>query len=176
MSRDEARDDGAFDGRGRTLPGELVPAELSVNGVRFVFGSSERGERNAMSCGGQSLALPAGKGRRLYALAAAAGGPRRIRLRLGEASCEWLVEDWLGYVGGFDLPRREADVAWVGTHHHTRRRDEPYLFCYLYQQRFELPDEAAELVLPRVRGVRILALTVAENATDDTRAAGVAYH
>ncbi len=47
---------------------------------------------------------------------------------------------------------------------------------YLYQYRAELPDEAESLELPRQRGVRILALTVAENPNDDLSASGVAYH
>jgi alpha-mannosidase len=176
ISHDDDRRDGAFDRRGRTLPGELLPGELVVHGVRYALGSSRRGERNALSCRGQRLTLPAGRGRRLFALAAASGGPRRVLLRLGEASCEWAIDEWLGLYGGFDRPPRAGDVAWVGTHHHTRRGDEAYGLCYLYQYRAELPDEAAALELPRQRGVRILALTVAENAGDDLRAGGLAYH
>jgi alpha-mannosidase len=176
MSRDDDRRDGAFDRRGRTLPGELVPAELVVHGLRFVFGSSERGARNALSCREQAIALPAGRGRRLYALAAAAGGRRRMLLRLGEGACEWWIEEWLGGVRAFDGAPRAGDVAWIGTHHHTRRGDEPYGLCCLFLQRAELPDEVTELRLPRQRGVRILAMTVAENPNDDLAASGVPYH
>jgi alpha-mannosidase len=176
VSRDENRRDGAFDRRGRTLPGELLPGELVVHGVLFVFGSSQPGERNALRCRGQVLALPPGKGRRLYALAAAAGRSRRLALELGADRVEWEIEDWLGFYGDAGGPRRSGDVAWVGTHHHSRWGDEAYAFCYLYQHRAEIGDGVTELRLPRLRGVRLMALTVAENPNDELRGAGVAYH
>ncbi len=179
VSRDERRRDGAFDRRGRTLPGELLPGELVVHGVRFVLGSSQPGDRNALRFRGQVLALPPGQGRRLYALAAAAGQSRRVTLELGTARVDWEVEDWLGFYGDAGGPRRCGDVAWVGTHHHTRWGDEAYAFCYLYQYRCEIADQVAELRLPSVRGargVRIMALTLTENPNPELQPAGVAYH
>src|SRR5207249_2999352 len=74
ISLDEDRADGDFDGSGHTYPGELLPAEVEAEGIRFEIGSKAAGARNALACRGQTIDLPPGDYNRLYLLAAARAG------------------------------------------------------------------------------------------------------
>src|SRR5207244_1668966 len=70
ISTDANRSDGNFDGKGQTLAGELLPPELSLNGVQFKFGSSAPGALNVLVPRGETVALPQGPYNRVYILAA----------------------------------------------------------------------------------------------------------
>jgi hypothetical protein len=74
ISRDSDRADGNFDGAGLTMAGEQWPAELAIDGVTFKLGSSERGARNMLVPGGETLPLSGAKTSRFYVLEAAVGG------------------------------------------------------------------------------------------------------
>jgi len=90
---------GRFDAAGRSLPAEMLPAEIPFGGIRFVLGSPKT--FNAVTPRGQTIALPAGTFTRLYVLAAA-DGDQRATLRIGESPVELTVQDWSGYVGQWD--------------------------------------------------------------------------
>ena len=74
MSTDGLRADGDFDGKKHTLPAELFPKQLDVDGVPFAFGPPQPGAKNILVPSGQTIALPAGKFTRVYVLADAIGG------------------------------------------------------------------------------------------------------
>ena len=74
VTTDKDRGDGDFDGRKRTIAAELLPAQLTIDGVRFEFGSSAPGAKNVLVPKGDRLPLPAGSFNRVYILAAAVGG------------------------------------------------------------------------------------------------------
>jgi alpha-mannosidase len=74
VSPDTDRRDGDFNGRGKTIPAELFPEMLTVDGVSFRFGPVRPGARNILAADGQRLALPAGGGARIHILASALGG------------------------------------------------------------------------------------------------------
>jgi alpha-mannosidase len=190
VSADADRGDGDFDGHGRTYPAELWPSELEFGGVRFRLGPTAPGERNVLCCRGQRLALAPAPGERLYLLAAGLEA-LRARLVLGGVAHELAVSPWRGFIGQWHRPRwswgrlgvagslppflRRDPVAWVGSHTHSRRGDEPYVFCYLYLYRLPAPPGAGELVLPDEPRLRLFAATLAENPNDDTMPAGVLY-
>lgn len=97
---------GGFDGAGRSLPGEMLPGEISYAGVRFKLAPG--GAPNALAARGQTLKLPAGNFKRLYVLAASAGGDRRATFRVGERAFDLNVQDWGGFVGQWDARQWRA--------------------------------------------------------------------
>jgi alpha-mannosidase len=118
VSTDADRTDGDFDGKKQTLSAELLPTELSLNGVRFRFGSTAVGAPNVLVPKGQQLSVPRGPYNRLYLLAAAVGGDESITLQLGANEYrKIIIREWQGPVGQWDSrlkePRqlREVDVA-----------------------------------------------------------------
>lgn len=90
-----------FDGAGRSLPAEMLPAELSYAGVRFRLAAGGDGKPNALVARGQMITIPNGY-RRLYILAASAEGDRRATFRVGERPVELTIQDWGGFVGQWD--------------------------------------------------------------------------
>lgn len=190
ISLDGAWDDGDFDGRGHSLPGELLPATITSEGIRFELGSSAPGRRNAIVCRGQTIDLSRRDHDRLYILAASAGGDARGVFGLGGRSADLLVQNFTGYVGqsqslvvdGRIVPAARLEepfikndtIAWIGTHRHDARAgNEPYVFCYLFKYAIDLPRSGAplRLTLPRNESIRVLAITLARNPNDDTRPA-----
>jgi alpha-mannosidase len=107
VTTDKDRGDGDFDGRKRTLAAELLPKELTIDGVRFVFGSGTTGAKNVLVPNGERLALPDGTFNRAYVIAASVGGdvpvdigvsgPVPVGARKGDRPL--LVREWQGPVG-----------------------------------------------------------------------------
>lgn len=96
---DGAQSSGGFDATGAALPAQMLPAEISYQGVRFELAPSAG--RNALSSRGQSLALPVCDCNHLYILAAAEGD-QLAEFRVGEHSVHLLIQDWSGFVGQWD--------------------------------------------------------------------------
>ncbi|PYS74684.1 MAG: alpha-mannosidase [Acidobacteria bacterium] len=113
ISTDARPSDGDLDGKGQTLAAELLPPGLTIDGVRFKFGSSAPGALNVLVPMGQTLALPQGSYNRVYVLAAAVGGD--VTTTIGGQALT--IREWQGPVGQWDSrlkePRqlREVSVA-----------------------------------------------------------------
>ncbi len=177
-----------FDGAGRSLPGELLPAAIDCGGVELRLAAPAPGAPSCLACRGQSLALPAAGPGRLVLVATAVGGAARASFGIGDAEAELTVADWgepLGrWVRRRDLrglpwgraepPRvRREKIAWLGTHRHDRRvRDEPYAFCYLFRYELEVPAGAAALRLPDEPRIRFFAMTLVGDGFGAARSAG----
>jgi alpha-mannosidase len=193
ISMDNDRSDGDFDGAGRTLPGELLPAMLESEGVTFRLGSGKPGVRNALSCRGQTIKLPRDGSNRLYLLAAAVGGDTKGVFTVDGRHFEVSVQDFTGFVGQWDsriingelmngefqlapaFIKRDR-IAWVGTHRHSKSDgNEAYVFCYLYRYGIEIPPNARTLTLPNNERIHVFALTAARNFNDETRPAYLLY-
>jgi alpha-mannosidase len=98
---------GGFDGAGHSLPAEMLPGEITFAGVRFKLAPAA-GAPNGLVARGQTLKLPAGSFKRLYVLAAAAGGDRRATFRVGGRAYDLNVQDWGGFVGQWDARQWRA--------------------------------------------------------------------
>ncbi len=179
-----------FDGRGRSWPGELMPAEIRCGETRFVLGPWAPGAPAALACRGQRLALP-GEGFRTLAFLACSVDPGGSLLELEVSGgvqplrvpyYSGFLGQWKRYSGrlGFLLRRirpgylERAPVAWLASHQHTATvRDEVYTYCYLF--RFEVPLEASdrEIVLPEAPDVRLFAATASDMAFSRLEAATV---
>ena len=185
ISRDGARKDGDFDGAGRSLAGELLPAELVSAGIPFRTGPQEPGARNVLVARGQTLSLPAVDLDALYLVAASVGGDRPARLLVDGRPATVTVPDWAEPVGQWndrlvggvrvDDPdgiapgwAKEPPVAHVGTHRHgARGENEPYVLTHLFRLRVDLPAGARTVTLPADERIRIVAATAARNPNDD---------
>jgi len=113
ISTDAQRGDGDFDGKGQTLAGELLPPSLTLHGLPFNFGSTDKGALNVLVPNGQTLPLPKGNYNRVYVVAAAVGGDVTTNI----AGQPLTIREWQGPVGQWDSrlkePRqlREVSVA-----------------------------------------------------------------
>jgi alpha-mannosidase len=108
-SRDGHPGDGGFDGEGRALTGELLPATVDFAGVKFRLAPATLGKPNALVPHGQTIDLPAGNFNRLYLLAAA-DGDQALKLNIGEQPVDLNIQNWGGFVGQWDT-RLWRDVA-----------------------------------------------------------------
>ena len=104
ISLDADRADGNFDGKGLTIAGEQWPNELTMNGVRFTLGSSQRGAANILVPSGEALPLPAGSPNRVYVLAAAVGGDVAATFGFGTSAgagrtASVTVREWQAPIG-----------------------------------------------------------------------------
>jgi alpha-mannosidase len=131
-----------FDGKGNSLPAEMLPAEITFNDVRFKLADAKSGASNAVSAKGQSIDLPAGQFNRVYVLAASADGDQKATFDIGGKQTELDIQDWGGYIGQWDDRQwsgtnldvdhakygdmtglkqgyiKRADLAWYSDHHH----------------------------------------------------------
>ncbi len=96
-----------FDGRGNALPAEMLPVELTFNGVQFRLASATTGAPNAVIAKGQTIDLPPGRFNRVYVLAASSDGDQKARFEVGSTSVDLNVQDWGGFIGQWD------DRQWV---------------------------------------------------------------
>jgi alpha-mannosidase len=118
VSTDAKRADGDFDGKQQTLASELLPPELSLDGVQFKLGPSAPGAPNVLVPKGENISIPRGEYNRLYVLASAVGGDVTTTIDVGaKAQQQITVREWQGPIGQWDSrlkePRqlREVQVA-----------------------------------------------------------------
>lgn len=173
-----------FDGKGNSLPAEMLPSEIQFQGVHFTLAPAQSGIPDALVAKGQSIELPAGQFNRVYILAAAADGDQKVAFNLGGKSVELNIEDWGGFIGqwydrtwsksGADDDYGEmtglkpafikrADIAWYSDHHHNAAGENvPYAYSYLFAYGIDLPPGAKNITLPENDKVRVLAISVAQ--------------
>lgn len=181
--------DGAFDADGRSLAAEQLPATLTDDGITFKLGPTTDGAKNAVTCQGQSIDLPAGA-RRVYLLAAATQDVP-ARFGVGGRPVGVTVQDWTGYVGQWDnrlwpatggqgvnnaglVPGyvKPAEVAWFCSHRHTPQGgNDFYQYSYLYKYGMDVPPGAKSLTLPNDPRIKVFAVSVASGTHDDARPA-----
>ena len=185
--------DGDFDGRGDSLPGEMLPANLVSDGTTFHLGSSAIGHKNAVICAGQHLTLTPGKNRRVSLLAAAVGVDRPATFLVDSRPVTRVIQSWDGYVGQWDnrtwrgkVPEltydwsnklagltpgyiKTASIAWYANHKRLADgTNDPYRFCYLFRYSIAVPDSAKTFTLPKDSHIRVLAASVGQDANAET--------
>ena len=199
-SRDGQKVQGGFDAQGCSLAAEMLPATLDAEGVSFKLAPADGQAPNAVTCKGQTIALPEGKFNRVYLLAAAANAGNegvKAAFKVGEQSTELTIQDWGGFVGvadtrvwkgdipeltydwkGIELASitpgfiKPAKVAWFASHRHNAEgQNELYAYSYLYKYVIDVKAGAKTLTLPSNEKIHVLAVTVADNKNDSTRPA-----
>ncbi|MEW6201490.1 MAG: glycoside hydrolase family 38 C-terminal domain-containing protein [bacterium] len=190
-SLDSEKFTAGFDGNGNSYPGEMLPSELSVDGITFKLGPTGPGQNNTLACRGQKLTLPKGNFNRLYILAAAAGADVKGNFKIDNNPVALNIQDWTGYVGQWDNRiwkndkeilglkpafTKRAEIAWFASHHHNADgKNQAYNYSYLFKYRIDLPDKAAVVTLPDDERIRIFAATAAWNENDEVAPAQLLY-
>ena len=188
---------GEFDNQGHSLPSELLPEEINSEGIVFklnVGKNASRSTRNdALIPKGDTLQLPAGNFNRVYLLAAATVDTNAT-FKVDGNAVTFGIQYYSGFIGQwsakiFDRPMNESlpmkqvkmigstasylkhdNIAWVGTHRHNINGvNEAYTFCYLYKYAIDIPRGAKTLVLPNNDKLRIMAITVSNDETTNTK-------
>jgi len=186
-SPDNERTDGVFDpDSGISLSADLFPAEVFNDGVRYTLGPVGTGEKNALTCRGQRIAIDPKQGERLFILAAALGD-QEGNFMVGDTEFPLTIQNFTGWIGQWDSRVNEdelqtlkddpaqftpaftkpAEIGWYGTHRHSPDKDDIYRFTYLFQYELPVPDGAEEIILPDNEAIRIFALTLADNPNRD---------
>jgi alpha-mannosidase len=72
------------------------------------------------------------------------------------------VDEMVGLTPGYIKP---SSVAWFASHRHASDGgNEPYAYSYLYAYAIDIPAGATSLTLPNAGNIRILAITVSDEA------------
>jgi alpha-mannosidase len=107
---DGAQSSAGFDGKGNSLPAEMLPAQITYNNVQFQLAAGSK-KSNALIARGQTIPLPSGRysGRynRIYVLAASSDGDQKTTFKLGNQSVDLTIQDWGGFIGQWD------DRQWI---------------------------------------------------------------
>ena len=164
-----------FDGKGDTLPAEMLPAHIAFGGVEFQLSP------NAVVAKGQTVDLPAGHYSRVYVLAASADGDQTATFQVGAHRVTLDVQDWGGFIGQWDDRKwvakehddyaemtgirpgyiKRADLAWYCDHHRNAAGENvPYAYSYLFAYPIALPAGAKTITLPGNDKIRVLAVSV----------------
>lgn len=180
-----------FDKAGHSYPAEMLPATTVVDGIKFNFGPSGAGAKNALACKGQKINLPKGKFNRLYVLAAAAGGDVKGAFKIDGKASAINVSEWTGYVGQWDNRIWKTDreisglkpafikrdeIAWFASHiHNSEGANIAYNYSYIFKYKLDLPAGAKTLMLPDDGRIRVFAVTAAYNENDAASPAQLLY-
>jgi len=98
----KTKSDIGFDSQGRALPAEMLPSEISYDGIHFSLAPGGEAKPNAVTAKGQTITLPDGNFNRVYLLAASADGDQKAAFRIGDQSVDLTIQDWGGYIGQWD--------------------------------------------------------------------------
>ena len=174
-----------FDGKGDALPAEMLPTEVAWHGITFHLAPARTGVPNAIAATGQTIRLPQGSYNRVYLLAASAHGDQKAVFAAGSNKATLDIENWGGFIGQWDdrvwsspdaaqdnygqmiglKPGfiKRAGLAWYSDHHHDPSgKNVAYSYSYLFGYGIDLPPGAKTLTLPNNAGIRILAVSVAQ--------------
>jgi alpha-mannosidase len=177
-----------FDGKGNSLPAEMMPQQITFNDVVFHLQSAKTGSLDAVVTKGQKIQLPAGNYNRVYILAASASGDQTAEFEVGDHKTQLNIENWGGFLGQWNDREwsskdtslgygemvglrpafiKRADLAWYCSHHHNAAgKNVAYGYSYLFAYSLDLPAGATTLKLPKNANIRILAVSVANEDTE----------
>ncbi len=185
VSTNRNRGDGSMSATLGAIPAEQFPASITAEGVAFGFGSAKDGQKNAVSCRGQTVNLPSGGYDRVYLLAAADGDVQST-IQIDGKPSEWRVQNWTGFIGQWDCRQwpgntsdpsyrwtdapvglvpgyvKQDDVAWFCSHRHTKGADDFYQYSYIFKYSLDLPPGAKSIKLPDDPRIKVFAASVAK--------------
>lgn len=190
VSGEKNKKNGRFDHKGISIPAELFPETLIVDGVQFNFGPKADGKNNVLSCKGQKISLPkTGNFNHVYILAAAitdtsgtfkAGGSKftlRIQSYHGNiGQFDNRAWDKLGRLGGLQKGFIKRDeVAWFATHLHRDTLNLPYQYAYMFKYKLDAGPGSETLQLPDNESIKIFAISLSDNPSDQIQPAWLLY-
>lgn len=161
------RHEGNFEA-GNSYAAELLPDSiLNANGIPFRLGEKEIA--NGVTCKGNVLQLPNGHSyNRIYFLAASTNEDATADFRIGNHSQAFTVPSYTGFIGQWEHLGhtegflKEAEIAYVGTHRHSSRKDEAYEFTYMFKFGMDIPQGATTVTLPDNANIVLFAATLTQ--------------
>ena len=99
---DDKTTGGGFDGKGDTMPAELLPSQINYHDVQFKLAPSKTGVPDAIVAKGQTIDLPSGRHNRVYILAASSDGDQAAEFRVGDKVTSENIQAWNGFIGQWD--------------------------------------------------------------------------
>jgi alpha-mannosidase len=191
---------GDFDGTGSAIPSETISNFVVSEGIHFKIAPHSDGSPNAVSCEGQTIALPAGQFNKLYILAASVNGDTNGTFLVDGKPTTLHVQNWTGSIGRWDnrvfsgqideltysvnnpligisagFIKRDP-LAWYCSHRRLADgSDVIYSYSYLFKYGLDLAPGATTLTLPNNPAIRILAITASQNENDQIRPAQPLY-
>ena len=193
FSFNEAKYDGDCDGDGATVPAEMIKDSVVTEGIRFQIGPTANGKENAVSCDGQTIALPKAKFNSIYLLAMAVDGDTDGVFKVDDHEVPMRIEDWSGFIGQWDNrvfdgsvadltysvlnPLNHLDagfikrdpLAWFCSHRHQPDgNDEIYTYSYFFKYRLPAAAGAKTLTLPKNSRIRVVAASLVQDENDAT--------
>lgn len=165
-------------GKGISIPEEIYEKEVNCAGIRFVLGG--KGRKNAVSCAGQKIKLPA-KTKKAFILAASADGDREAVFKAGKEKTVLKITDFSQNVGCWDQVAA-ADKAFIKrdtiaisySHTHDKNGDRLYKFANIFMYEIEM-NNSLMLTLPKDENVIIMAITAVPDGILDSKPTGYLY-
>lgn len=167
-----------------SYPSEMIGDAVQAGGIRFNLGPRADGQKNALTCSGQTLSLPEGTVR-AHLLVAATSEDLRAAFKAGDQAVMVEIPRWTGYLGSWDNRVFKGEVdeksysinndlerlapaflkagrpAWWASHRHAKGQDDVYAYCYLFAVAVDIPAGARTLTLPQDPRVKVFAVTAA---------------
>jgi len=181
ISPDSNRTNGHFGNTQFSIPAELFPEEISVDGIRFILGGVADGQLNVLSCNGQKIEIPReGQFNKLYILAAAVKDTTVV-FKIGRSRESIGIQAFNGNIGQYDkriwdqfgqVSRidpgfiKRDEVAWYAPHLHNDSVNIPYRYAYIYKYELGVDKATGFILLPEDPSVKIFAMTLASNMLD----------
>jgi len=190
VSTERNKKNGGFEPGGFSLPAEQFPETLMVDGLLFKLGKTADGQNNALICNGQKIQLPrTGNFNRIYILASALTDTTGT-FKVGGLKTNLRIQEYKGKIGQYDnrvwdkLGRikdlekgfiKRDEVAWYSTHLHQDTSNIPYQYAYLFKYSLDVSPSSGFIQLPENGSIRIFAISLADNNTDQARSAAALY-
>jgi alpha-mannosidase len=183
-SNDGDHSERGFDGKGNSLPAEMLPSQILFNDVQFQLAAAKTGTPNAVLAKGQTIKLPEGAYNRVYVLASSADGDQKATFEIANRKVQLNIQEWGGFIGQWgdrlwtskdtshddygDMVGlkpayiKRADLAWYSSHHHNAAgQNVAYSYSYVFGYAIDLPPGTKSVKLPDNDRIRILAISVA---------------
>ena len=184
-SFDTDRSVGNFSGSGESFPAELIPPdgvtgeikhaypagynwkrfEPGQNRISFFYPDKEKGQKSAIACAGQSIAVDKGNYVAVHILGASTRGTQNADISLayadGTQSAQMIAGDW-GVVNV-----EGTEVGLVARHRHSSEGDEIGKLCCLHTCKIALDPSKTltAIVLPKNSDIKIVAITLERQDT-----------
>ena len=200
FSFNNTKSDGGVDQAGDAIPAEMISDKVTAEGITFEIGPRAAGKKNAVSCEGQTIALPKGKFNRIYLLAMATDADTDCTFKVDDHPAPLHIQQWSGYIGQWDNRIWEGEVpaisgsvnnkllglaagfikrdplAWFCSHHHRPDgSDDVYSYSYMFKYHIDIPEGAKTLTLPDNSHIRVVAISIAQDDNDSTVATRPLY-
>ena len=166
----------SFDKKGNSFAAELIGDKVTCDDITFSIANYEN--KNVIKCKGDTIQLPKeAAGKKLYILATSTDKDRKAKFIVNSKSHEFEIPYYSGFYGQWghkgvsDGYIRNASLAYIGSHRHTKKGNDTYIYTYMYKFGIELPKEAHTLVLPKDENIAVFAITLSDNYIDNISAA-----